>query len=152
MSVIYYGAHAIVFQKYNSANLSYDAEKNTWDDFHLVPASLPIIEVPRVRTQYVTLPRSNTVVDLTNALTTDIIYEVLTGQLSFIIDYDQWGSWHEAYNDISDYFDGSYFKLYLIDDPETTYVGRVVVANYDPGKKESRIQLNYTIDAYTEED
>lgn len=148
MSVYYDGSHSVTF--YYTDNGSY-YKKNTWDDFHLVPASRPYVVAPSPNIQLVTLPRSNNVLDVTNALSRDIVYNAREGDWEFYIDHDKWNSWMEAFDTIGDVLNGRAFKIVLEDQPDIRYTGRINLSSYNPGGDYSRVSIHYNIDVIEEE-
>ena len=42
--------------------------KNTWDDWHLIPKTRPLVNPPTVKTNYVDIPCGDGVLDLTETL------------------------------------------------------------------------------------
>lgn len=61
---------------------------NTWDDFHLIPDTRPVISVPSVRTSFVEVPGRNGNLDLTDALAGFATYGNREGTLNFTVDID----------------------------------------------------------------
>jgi len=146
MSVVYDGIHSITFIREDDSIV-----RNTWGDFHLVPAARPHIEPPPAQVKMLSLPRSNKILDLTNALTRDVIYDAREGDWEFYIDHDKWKDWTKSFDAYADYFDGSVFYLFLDDEPNYIYHGRVYVADYKPDASYSKIRIHYNLDPIVEE-
>ena len=53
-------------------------DKNTWDDWHLIPSKRPSFNPPNVKSQYVDIPGGNGVLDLTESLTGYPLYNTRT--------------------------------------------------------------------------
>ena len=145
MSVSYSGIHSITFFKNDDSSF-----KNTWGDFHMVPTSRPYITPPPAQIKMVSLPRSNKILDLTNSLTRNVTYEAREGDWEFYIDHDKWEDWTQAFDDISDYLDGSVFHVIMADEPLYSYNGRVYVSDYSPESNYSKFRVHYTLDAICE--
>lgn len=146
MSVVYDGIHSITFIREDDSIV-----RNTWGDFHLVPAVRPHIEPPPAQVKMLSLPRSNKILDLTNALTRDVIYDAREGDWEFYIDHDKWEDWTKSFDAYADYFDGSVFYLFLDDEPNYIYHGRVYVADYKPDASYSKIRIHYNLDPLVKE-
>lgn len=146
MSIVYDGAHSIIFRKYTDISLTQYYDADTWAYFHMVPAARPYIVLPEPRITLLNIPRSNTILDLTNALTNDVTYNASEGDWEFYIDHDKWTDWSEAFDAISEFFDGSVFDVWLSDQLNYSYRGRVYANSYRPGEDYSRINLHYSFD------
>ena len=70
--------HSITF--INSQN----KEKNTWDDWYLIPSSRPVFNPPSVKTQYIDIPGANGQIDLTESLTGYPVYKNREGSWNFM--------------------------------------------------------------------
>ena len=53
--------------------------KNTWDDWHLIPTSRPVVNPPSVKTNMIEIPGGDGVLDLTTALAGRVLYKNRTG-------------------------------------------------------------------------
>ena len=60
-------------------------DKNTWDDWHLVPASRPVFLPPDVKTNYIDLPGADGHADATESLTGRVLYKNRTGSIEFYV-------------------------------------------------------------------
>ncbi len=90
-------------------------EKNTWDDWHLVPTSRPVFHPPAQKVKTIDVPGGNGVIDLSRALTGYPVYQNRTGSFEFIVPngFEPWEAgrieqtpWHSVYSDIMDYLHG----------------------------------------------
>ena len=131
-------------QKYHSITIG---EKNTWDDWHLVPTSRPKFNMPNVKTNYVDIPGGDGVIDLTTTLTGRPVYGNRQGSFEFLVMND-YGDWYERYSDIAMYLHGKEFKAILDDDPDYYYEGRFVLNEWKSDKDWSRITINYNVGPY----
>lgn len=129
-------------------------EKNTWDDWHLVPSSRPVFNPPSVKTNTVDIPGGNGVIDLTEALTGYPLYNNRTGSLEFIVVNDCFEpvethqEWYDIYSDIMDYLHGQKMKAVLEDDKDYYYEGRFAVNSWKSDQNYSIITIDYDIGPY----
>lgn len=130
-------------------------ERNTWDNWHLVPTSRPIVNPPGVKTNYITVPGRNGELDLTEALAGRAVYSDRTGEWEFYVinsgqvDYNSsYAAWYSRYTTIMQYVQGKEFQIILDDDPDYYYTGRISVSSWDSEAGNSRITLNYVLSPY----
>lgn len=121
--------------------------KNTWDDWFLIPSSRPVFNPPEAKTMFLEVPGADGVLDLSTVLTGDIHYGSRTGSLEFIVDNGH-KEWFELYSDISDYLHGQKMKAILEDDPSYYYEGRFTVNEWKSDKSHSLITIDYVVDPY----
>lgn len=122
-------------------------DKNTWDDWFLIPSSRPVFNPPEVKTSFLEVPGADGVIDLTTVLTGDVHYGSRTGSLEFIVDNGH-REWFELYSDISDYLHGQKMRAVLEDDPSYYYEGRFTVNSWKSDKLHSLITIDYVVDPY----
>ena len=131
-------------KSYHSINIG---DINTWDDWHIVPASRPLIAAPQVKTSYVSLPGGDGSIDLTEVLAGRPTYDRRTGSWEFIVMND-YGDWYERYSEIMAYLQGKQHRIVLDDDPGYYYYGRLSVNEWRSEAYWSRIVINYNVDPY----
>lgn len=119
--------------------------KNTWDDWHIVPSSRPAISPPQVKTNYVEVPGANGSIDFTEALRGFPVYQNRTGSIEFIVLHDYWGSWSGTYHEIMTHLHGKKMKMILEDDPSFYYEGRFAVNNWKSDANYSKITIDYNV-------
>ena len=73
--------------------------KNTWDDWHLIPSTRPLVNPPKPNTKGIQVPGRNGTLDMSRVLTGYMTYQNRTGSWEFIVDNDHWG-WAVAYSAI----------------------------------------------------
>ncbi|MBO6253173.1 MAG: hypothetical protein J6O49_05910 [Bacteroidaceae bacterium] len=122
-------------------------EKNTWDDWHLVPTSRPLVAVPQIKTHFVDIPGGDGQLDLTTALTGRPLYGNRSGSWEFLV-MNGYQSWELLYSDILNYLHGQAFKAILDDDPDYYYEGRFSLNEWRSQKDWSRITINYNLAPY----
>lgn len=126
-------------------------EKNTWEDWHLIPSSRPLFSPPKVRTKNVEIPGANGDLDLTTVLTGEPLFDNRTGSFEFYVDQGYW-TWVEAYSSIMDYLHGEYLRAILEDDPDHYYEGRFTVNSWKSDKDYSKISIDYNVDPFRRQD
>jgi len=122
-------------------------DKNTWDDWHLVPTSRPKFNMPPVKTQYIDIPGSDGVLDLTTALTGRPMYGNRQGSFEFLVMND-YGNWYDRYSEIATYLHGRSFRAVLNDDPLYYYEGRFSVNEWKSERDWSRLVIDYNVGPY----
>lgn len=152
MSVVYDGSHSVIFIK-SSQSLnpgdtlsSYTSLKHSWDDFHLIPSSKPIVNTPEPMIAMVNDMVSSKVFDITDRIAGGQVFGPKSGSWSFIVDHDQWSNWYTAKRTIEEYLNGQRLYCYLQDDPTTVYYGRFQVENWSDGAEYSTIDISYDLD------
>ena len=128
-------------------------EKNTWDDWHLIPSSRPVFATPSVRTNYVEVPGADGALDLTEALVNRPLYNNREGNFEFIV-YNDIGTyaddktWSEIYSEIAAYIHGKKMNSILEDDPGYYYHGRFFLDEWKSDPNYSTISISYVVDPY----
>lgn len=125
----------------------YFGDKNTWDDWHLVANSRPVLLPPTVKTNYIDIPGSDGHVDLTTSLTGEPTYNTRTGSITFYV-MNGYHEWYHIYSEIMNYLHGQEMKIILEDDPWFYYTGRFSVNTWQSNKDRSTIVINYDISPY----
>lgn len=124
--------------------------KNTWDDWHLIPSTRPLFNPPSVKTQYIDIPGANSQVDLTESLTGYPVYDNRTGSMEFNV-VNGYQTWDVLYSEIMNYLHGKKMKAYLEDDPYFYYEGRFTVNEWKSDKYWSIITIDYNVYPYKKE-
>lgn len=121
--------------------------KNTWDDWHLIPASRPLFNPPPVKTSYVEIPGGDGVLDLTNAITGRPMYSNRTGSWEFYVE-NGFKGWTVLYSEIMEYLHGKEFRAVLDDDIMYYYEGRFSVNQWRSDPAQSLIVIDYNVYPY----
>lgn len=122
-------------------------DKNTWDDWRIVPSSRPLFNPPALKKKTLDIPGANGLIDLSESLTGYPVYENREGSMEFIVMND-FKPWQEAYSDIMDYLHGRRMKAILEDDPNYYYEGRFTVNEWRSEQNWSRIVIDYSVEPY----
>lgn len=137
-------------------------DKNTWDDWHLIPTTRPFVALPTVNEKTVEVPGRNGSIDLTTFLTGSPTYGNRKGSWEFYISNEyfiysdprfvsgvtNWSSWSAALRTIANYCHGKIRTVVLEDDPNYSYEGRLKVSSFTPQKEYSTIVIEYNLDPY----
>lgn len=155
---------------YHSINFG---DKNTWDEWRLVPTSRPVFNPPAQKVKTLDIPGSDGVIDLSTSLTGYPVFQNRTGSFEFIVvDYKYWTpmrdnindtvrdyvnddikgagfrQWYETYSDIMNYLHGRTMRAVLEDDPDYYYEGRFTVNSWKSEKNWSKITIDYDVGPY----
>ena len=125
-------------------------DKNTWDDWHLVPTSRPIFAPPDVKTKTLDIPGADGELNLNELLTGYPVFRNRQGSMEFIVVNGYW-SWDVAYSTIMNYLHGKPLKAILEDDPAYFYEGRFSVSDWKSDKSWSLITIDYSVYPYKKE-
>ena len=125
-------------------------EKNTWDDWHLIPTSRPLFNPPGVKTSYLDIPGANGIIDLTESLTGYPVFENRTGSQEYIVS-NGYKPWDVIYSEIMNYLHGQRMKAVLEDDKAFYYEGRFNVNQWKSDKNWSLITIDYDVYPYKKE-
>lgn len=121
--------------------------KNTYDDWFIVPASRPLFEAPKPKTKLVDVPGASGQWDLSNALTGYPVFSNREGNWEFYVLNDH-GEWYDRYSEIMTYLHGKRLDAVLEDDPNWHYTGRFAVDQWRSEKDYSKIVISYIVDPY----
>lgn len=125
-------------------------EKNTWDDWHLIPASRPLFAPPSVKTRTVDIPGGDGVLDLTSVLAGRPTYSNRTGSWTFYV-ANGYKDWTALYSEIMVYLHGQQLRAVLEDDPAYYYEGRFSVNQWKSDSNWSQIVIDYDVGPYKKE-
>lgn len=120
---------------------------NTWKDWHLIPATRPLFNSPKVKTNYIDLPGANGSIDATQVLSSYIYYQNREGSNEFYV-ANGFGDWASRFSEIMNYVHGRKVKVILGDDPGFYYRGRLAVNQWKSEKDFSKIVIDYSLDPY----
>lgn len=153
MQVYYDGAHSVMFE-----NASYNPEGsgesaiayfNSWEKWHLIPTSRPVIQPAPLKENTIEVPGANSVIDLTEIPRGFPTFGNRTGSLEFYVDNsDPSYDWASVYDRLKSYFHGTKLKMYLQDDTSSYYYGRWTVNQWKTSKEMSTISLDYNLDPF----
>lgn len=125
-------------------------DKNTWDDWHLIPSSRPVFNPPKLKTKYIEIPGSDVVIDLTDVMGGCPTYDYREGSIEFYV-VNGYGEWFDRYSTIMNYLHGRRLRAVLEDDPVFVYDGRFTVNKWASDKMASKITIDYYVEPYKKE-
>lgn len=132
-----------------------DGYKNTWDDWHLVPSSRPLIAPPPIKSSYLELVGGDGFIDMTESLAGKTVYGNRSGSWEFIVinpgqvpSDTVFKQWSVLYSDIMRFLHGKKHNIILNDESGWYYAGRLSVNAWNPGQHNSTIAINYNVDPY----
>lgn len=124
------------------------AGTNTWDDWHLIPSTRPVVAQAGVSTNFVDIPgRSAGPIDLSEYLTGSPVYTSRSGSFEFIVDNDH-EYWETIRSKIATFLHGKRMKMCLEDDPEYYYEGRFALTDWKSESWNSLVIINYSVGPY----
>lgn len=129
-------------------------EKNSWDDWYLIPTSRPVFNPPTLKQKTIDIPGGDGVIDLSESLTGYPVYNNRNGSFEFIVMNDSYKpelphrEWYEIYSEIMDYLHGKKMQAVLEDDKEYFYEGRFLVNQWKSDKNHSLIVIDYDVGPY----
>ena len=121
--------------------------KNTGRDWHLVPASRPLVNPPEVKTKIIDNPGGDGIIDLSQAVTGFPVFGQRKGSWEFYV-LNGWWNWYDIYSKIMNFLHGKDVQIRLDDDPEYYYNGRLTVNQWSSDKDHSKITIDYDLDPY----
>ena len=121
--------------------------RNTWDDWHLIPAARPIINPPPLKTRYLNVQGGDGMIDLSEAVTGYPLYANRSGSLRFTA-MNSYGAWEPRFEDMMRFLHGQQTKLILEDDASWYYEGRITVNEMASDRFHGTIVLDYTLGPY----
>ena len=145
--------HSIIFgtsEPYidqTTQQLVFENSKYTYDDWHLIPASRPVIAMPEVVTNFVDIPGMNGSLDNTEAIAGYPVFKARTGTLQFYVENDH-EFWAAIYEKILSYLHGKELYIMLEDLPLWYYVGRFEVAEWRSESWNSEINIKYNLNPF----
>lgn len=122
---------------------------NTWDDWHMVPESRPVINPPEVKTQYIDIPGANGSLDYTEALTGAPVFKDRTGSWTFIV-MNGYQEWNTLFYKIMNYLHGRRHRVILEDDPDYMYEGRLSFNEWRSEPNYSKVVIDYVLSPFKE--
>lgn len=137
--------HSITFSPYDK--LTMQSGKNTWTDWHLVPASRPVFNPPPLKEHVIDIPGKNGVLDLSESITGFPVFDRREGTMEFYV-MNGYQTWDVRYSTIMEYLHGRVMRAVLEDDPNYFYEGRFSINEWRSEKDYSRIIFGYKVDPY----
>lgn len=121
-------------------------EFHSYKDFGLVPTSKPIINLPSPKLEYLEIPGRQGEIDITESLTSEVIYEMRTGSFEFLVSDIK--KWQVVYVKLLSNVHGKKINIILDTEKDYVYQGRMWVSEFKSDKNYSIITLDYKLDPY----
>lgn len=103
-------------------------EKNTWDDWRMIPSTPPMIPPPTPNLNYVDIPgRRGGPLDLTGVPFNKMTYQRMAGSWTFYREPETPSTRKNLYEELITFFTGKAGKITLEEDVDHYYVGRISV-------------------------
>lgn len=125
----------------------YINDKNTYDDYHLIPSSRPLIAPPVPKSNYVELPGGDGAIDLSQSLTKYVTYKNREGTWEFYVENGH--NWVDIYEKLLE-INGRSVTVILEDDPDYHYTGRVEIESWESANDGtwSTVTIKYVLQPY----
>lgn len=120
---------------------------NTWDSWHIVPTTRPLVNPPEVVKDYVEIAGADGALDFTETLTGKPVFKNREGSWEFIV-LNDYQNWVDLYNLLLTKIHGREFDIVLEDEPDYVYHGRLVLNEWKSEEHNSKITIDYVIDPY----
>ena len=117
---------------------------NTWDDWHLIPSSRPVIASPGVSTKFIEIPGKSGMIDLSEYLTGDVVYGNRSGSLEFYVDNGH-EYWESIRSKIANFLHGQKMCMCLEDDPTFYWEGRFSLNEWRSESWNSMVVIDYNV-------
>ena len=123
----------------------FNNEKSAYDDWNIVltKAEIPL---PTAKTSTVNIKGSDGVLDLSEVLTGDVLYNNRTIKLTFEMMDDT--DYYNLISEISNYLHGKRITVNLTNDEDYYYVGRASISNWECVKRKGKIVVSVDCDPY----
>ena len=134
-----------------------DKIKNTWKDWHLIPASPPVVALPTPAFKFVDIPGRSGSLDFSDFLVGHPTYGDRSGAFTFYAAIDdpitgetvEKRSMHTRKQEVAKYLNGqSIMKMTLEDDKDYYYVGRFYLKEWTPGASFATVSIEYRVKPY----
>ena len=122
-------------------------QKNTWDDWQMIPNTPPMIPPPEPNLDLVDIPgRSHGPLDMTGAAFNKVTFKRVTGTWSFYKEAEDGDTRRLFYDYIQNFFNAKVGKVILQDeDPLHYYAGRFKVSIPTTNKGPMTFQISYDL-------
>lgn len=125
----------------------------TFGTFHsyrawgLMLTKMPFVSPPEADEKLITVPGSNVVIDLTEALAGTVTYRPREIRCEFVT-VENREKWAELYSEILNALHGKRMEIVLDNDPDYYYVGRISVGEFEPDRKTAALTISATVEPY----
>lgn len=120
---------------------------NTYDDWHLIPSSRPLVKTPSLKTNFVEIPGTSGSIDLSTVLTGYPLYSDREGSWEFYV-LNGYQDWYTLCDDICNYLHGRTMQCILEDQPDWYYQGLFKFNEWKSDKDYSKVVIDYRLEPY----
>lgn len=121
---------------------------NTWEDWHLIPVTRPVIAAAKVFSKFVDIPGAHGTHDLSEYLTGHPIYKDRSGSLEFYTNSDDPEPWERLRARITNFLHGKKLKICLEDDPLFCWEGRFSFNEWKSEQICSKVVIDYVVNPF----
>lgn len=121
--------------------------KHSFRAWNLMLKSPPEISPPKPKTKIIQVPGSNTVIDLTEALTGEVKYEPRTIRCEFCVNGGR-PKWPAVYSAVMNDIHGKRMQIIMDDDPNYYYLGRVAVDQWESEEATATIVITADVEPH----
>jgi len=121
-------------------------DRNTYNDFGLIPTARPVINPPEPNFSYLEVPGRSGVIDLSETLTGMLSYTNRTGSIEFFVTGKR--NWSELYSELLAFLQGRFMRVVLEDDPLYYYEGRLTINAWKSNKNNSTVIVDYDLSPF----
>ena len=140
--------HSLIFKDGNDT-------RNTWNNWHLIPSSRPVVVPPTPTYKYVDIPGRDGSLDFSDYLIGRPTYGDRSGSFTFYVANEDpntgrgYGNWASRKQEIAQFLDGKkILKMTLEDDINHYYVGRFYLKDWNSGEHNSQVVIEYRVKPY----
>lgn len=123
-------------------------DRNTWEDWGLIPTSRPIVVPPEQKITKIEIPGTSGDLDLTYEIVPYPIFQNRTGSWEFKVASDK--PWFVLQQEIGSYLHGRDVRVILKDDPSYYYTGVCHIESWNSANdgSGSTISIGYDLEPY----
>lgn len=118
--------------------------KHTYDEWGAFLARSPVIGQPEAKTSYIDVPGGNGSIDLTEALTGDVVYSDRPIRFSLILTGPR-EMWEHTRIEISNYCHGRKMPIVMPDDPKHYFLGRISMGELKIASDEVTAEIDFSV-------
>lgn len=128
-------------------SLTFDNEKNTWDDWKMIPTSPPQVPPPQPNLNLVDIPGGERI-DLSRVPFGHLTYKRVSGSWSFLCEEVDPKTRVHLYEELRDWLHFSTRFVTLEDDPLHKWRGMFSINMPESGENTAGITINFDLDPY----
>lgn len=126
--------------------VTFDKKHSYWD-WNLMLKEAPVVSPPKPKTKLIDIPGIDGSLDLSEALTGKIHYEMRNITCTFFLMCDR-ERWPSLYTEILNHLHGKKVEIVLDNDPEYIYTGRAEISSWTPGQHVAEVVIKAKVAPY----